>query len=40
MRSNKMQAIITVGVSASGKYTWASDFIAEAAFRGEIWQRI
>jgi len=40
MRSNKMQAIITVGVSASGKSTWASDFIAEAAFRGEIWQRI
>lgn len=35
-----MKAIITVGVSASGKSTWASKFIAQEASKGVVWQRI
>lgn len=35
-----MRAIVTVGVSASGKSTWASDFIEVEASKGVIWQRI
>lgn len=35
-----MRAIVTVGVSASGKSTWASEFIAQEASKGIIWQRI
>jgi len=35
-----MKAIITIGVSASGKSTWASQFIAEQASKNIVWQRI
>lgn len=35
-----MRAIVTVGVSASGKSTWASEFIAQEAAKNIIWQRI
>lgn len=35
-----MRAIVTVGVSASGKSTWASELIAQEAAKNIIWQRI
>lgn len=35
-----MKAILTVGVSASGKSTWASEFIAQEAAKGIVWTHI
>jgi len=35
-----MKAIVTVGVSASGKSTWAKSFILQEADKGVSWQQI
>lgn len=35
-----MQAIFTVGISASGKTTWANNFIKNAKKNNEIWKNI
>lgn len=34
------QCILTVGISASGKTTWAEAFVAEKAAVGEVWRNI
>lgn len=35
-----MKAIITIGISASGKSTWADEFISDREREGEFWKKI